>query len=279
VLIAKAAEGLRHLLRIVQNNCTEMKMTLSATKSKVLSKTPGAWEIFADNEVIGCLEKVKTFKYLGMHTGLSPSLGAAATRKRAMDLARRYKAGCLRVSKDGPDVVDVCLATWLNIALPSIVYGCESVPLSNSFLDDLDQIQGTVAKFMLGLPVSAPNVCSQVILGLKPVRQVVWAAQLRYYVRLQNQDGKRFSKDAFLDHLSGTWDSPYIRYITGIKRELGIVCGPVTPAHVNIVLNGYFLSKTNTRIFNLAIPTLRPLRGLRRLPCVDETSESQVWAT
>jgi hypothetical protein len=277
--MARTAERLRALIKIVENNCVDMKMKLSVTKSKVLSKSSDVWAIFGGGEVVGCLEKVKTFKYLGMHTCLSPSLGAAATRKRAMDLARRYKAGCMRVAKDGPDVVDVCLATWLNIALPSILYGCESVPLSNTFLDDLDQIQGSIAKFMLGLSVSAPNVCSQVVLGLKPVRQVAWAAQLGYYVRLLRQDSRRLSKDAFLDHLSGTWDSPYMRYISRVKREIGVVCGPLTPAHVKMVLNIHFLGVTNARISSLAIPTLRPLRGMRRLSCVNETSESQVWGT
>jgi hypothetical protein len=275
-LIARTADGLRALLDIVNIHCADLKMTLSVSKSKVLSKGPDVWEIIDDEQVVGCLEKVITFKYLGMNTCLSPSLGAAATRKRAMDLARRYKAGCLRVARDGPDQVEVCLATWLNIAIPSITYGCEVVPLSDSFLGELDRIQSAVAKSTLGLPVCAPNVCTQAVLGIRSVKHTVWAAQLKYFVRLCAQDEQRWSKDAFLDHLTGSWTSPYMKHITVMKRTLGIVAGPRSVRDVFLILNNYFLGVANKKIFELNLPALDPMHKLCRLPGVNESDQSQV---
>ena len=138
VLIARTAEGLRELIQIVMANCNDLKMKLSTPKSKVMSKSMDAWEIFDDNdEVVGCLEKVLKFKYLGVESCLSPFQGAMAMKKRAVAAARRYKSACLRVARDGPDTVDVAMATWLNIGIPVIMFGCESVPFSNTCMNEI----------------------------------------------------------------------------------------------------------------------------------------------
>ena len=120
------------------DNCKDLKMKLSTPKSKVMSKSMDAWEIFDDNdEVEGCLEKVLRFKYLGVESSLSPFQGAAAMKKRALVAARRYKSACSTVARDGPDRVDVAMATWLNIGVPIIMFGCESVPFSETCLSEI----------------------------------------------------------------------------------------------------------------------------------------------
>ena len=46
VLIARDADGLRLLRDIVQRHCAELDMTLSVSKSKVMSTTQDLWELF-----------------------------------------------------------------------------------------------------------------------------------------------------------------------------------------------------------------------------------------
>ena len=134
-------------------------------------------------------------------------------QKRALDLAKSYKGSCLRIARDGPDIVDLALSLWQNIAIPSVLYGCEAVPFSNQTVVEIARQQSCIGKYTLGLPSCAPNISSTVILGIKPFKQLLYSAQLKFYVRLSKQGNERWSKDALLDHLVGGWSSPYLKGI------------------------------------------------------------------
>ena len=140
--------------------------------------------------------------------------------KRASSLASTYRKNCISVARDGPDIVDLALALWLNIAMPSILYGCDVVLFSQTVIKEIERHQSAVGKFNLGLPPNAPNISTTTILGVKPFKELLYSAQLRYLVRLLKQEACRWSKDAFIDHLEGGWSSPYIKYMGEIRFEL-----------------------------------------------------------
>ena len=276
VLISRTAEGLQELLTIVQRHCSDLKMTLSVSKCKVMSNQMDAWVLFEGDEVSGCLDKVLTFKYLGIESNLSPSKGALAMRKRALTLAKKYKAACLWVSREGPDATEVALCTWLNIAIPSITFGCESVIFNETCLSELNRLQMGVGKEILGLPVCAPHVAVEVTLGLRSVKEVIYGRQLKFYLRLKQQESSRWSKDAWMDHLLGGWTSPYIAMISAIKHEVGMVRGPVSNKHVDEVLRHHFTAILNVKITNLGLPALNKVERRARADWVNETESSQV---
>ena len=201
VLIARTAEGLRELLKIVQLHCSDLRMTLSVVKSKVMSSSHDVWEFFDGGDIIGCLEKVLEFKYLGVETSLSPFKSGNAMRRRATALASSYRGACIRLARDGPDIIDLAMSLWSNIAMPSLLFGCETIPFTHQAIDEISRQQSSVGKFNLGLPSCAPNISTSVILGLKPFKELLYSAQLKYYVRLSKQPNDRWSKDAFLDNL------------------------------------------------------------------------------
>ena len=151
VLVARTAEALRMLLRIVEKHCSLLKMTLSISKSKIISTESQGWEIYDEEETVGCLEKVVQFKYLGLESQMSPYQGTQAVQKRTIASAKKYKAVCLRVSRDGPDMVEVGVTTWAQIGRPSFLYSTEFVPLSDTAIQELDRNQAAVCKDLLGL--------------------------------------------------------------------------------------------------------------------------------
>ena len=276
-LVARCPEGLRALLEIVQRHCKELGMTLAYPKCMVLSTYKDVWEMYSGDEVVGCLNKAIQCKYLGMETCLSPSKGALAMRRRALSLASRYHATCLRVARDGPDVVDLAMTLWSNVALPSILFGCEYVPFNVSTIQEISRHQNGVGKFTLGLQTCAPNVSSAAILGIRSFQEELYSRQLKFMVRLVGQSADRWSKDAYLDHLHGGWPSVYIQYMARVRDEVGMMRWPTSYKHVDIVINQFFLSRTNKELRRLELPALQSVAKRARLDYVNESAASKVW--
>ena len=276
VLISDSASGLRQLRDIVQRHVAELKMKLSIQKSKVMSSSHDVWELLEKEDVIGCLEKVLQFKYLGIETCLNPSKSASAMMKRAISLANKYRGTCIRLARDGPDIVDLALSIWSNIAMPSLLFGSEFIRFSEQAIEDISRQQSAVGKFTLGLPTCAPNVSTPAILGIKSFRELLYSKQLKFFVRLVNQPDDRWSKDALLENIYGGWSSSYLNYLATIRNEVGLNRWPVSEKEVDIVLQHHFLEKTNAEIDRLNLPAFEPLAKKRRLEHVNESLNSQV---
>lgn len=72
----------------------------------------------------------------------------------------------------------------MNVAVPAILYGCEMIPFSETAISEIERVLSQVVQYALGLPQSAASVCDQVDLGMKPFKQVLYEAQLKYYARV-----------------------------------------------------------------------------------------------
>ena len=276
VLVARDADGLRVQLGIVQRHCEELRMKLSVSKSKVMSSIQDVWELFSGDEVIGTLDNVLQFKYLGVEMKLSPTKAAAVMMKRATSLANNYMKACMGVAYDGPDIVDLALALWTNVAMPAILYGCEVVPFNKGSIGEIERRQSSVGKFTLGLPQNAPNISATTILGVKSFKELLYSAQLRYLARLLKQDSRRWSKDAFLDHLEGGWPSPYVKHMGEIRFEVGLSRWPRCNREIGNALDSHFLRENNEQIERLSLPALEPLAKRARMEHVDESEDSKV---
>ena len=76
--------------------------------------------------------------------------------------------------------------------------------------------------------------------------------------------------------MSGSWQSPYLAYISSIRTKLGVYSAPYIPAVWKQVSNKYFLSTLNKQIVQL--PWLQPQDSFQRLVYVCESKWSTVIA-
>ena len=151
-----------------------------------------------------------------------------------------------------------------------------TIPFTKQAIDEISRNQSRVGKFNLGLPSCSPNISTSVILGLKPFKELLYSAQLKFYVRLSKQSNDRWSKDALRDNICGGWSSPYIKMLSQIKQEVGMLKWPVSARHVDIVLSHHFMEQTNSEIRRLKLPALVPLSKRERMSHVNESPESKV---
>ena len=138
------------------------------------------------------------------------------------------------------------------------------------------RFQSALGKFTLGLPPCAPNISSSIVLGFPTFKEQLYSAQLRYLVRLFDQDADRWSKDALLDHLMGDWTSPYVNYMGEIQAELNLFKWPSTRKEVQVTVENHFKEKCNNSIERLSLPALKPSSKRGRMKHVNESRESQV---
>ena len=128
----------------------------------------------------------------------------------------------------------------------------------------------------LDLPWCTASLGVQHLLGLKTFKETLYTAQLKFLVRLQNQGSERWSRDAYLAHIHGNWRSPFLENVQKIKREVGMLRGPVSTNHVDMVIKNHFLRQLNNGISDMDLPALKEVSARRRARHVNDTVESKV---
>ena len=91
-----------------------------------------------------------------------------------------YLYSILSLVRSGPDRSKVALILWQQVALPSILYGCEVIPLTLQTISKIETAQNAVGKFVLQIPTSSANVAVHVDCGLLPVKYLVCERVLQY---------------------------------------------------------------------------------------------------
>ena len=270
ILIARDAAGLLRLLSLVRKHTEWLKMEMNTErdKSEVISPDGAVgddWPIQGGNdEVLLSLKQVIKYKYLGNVTYGSIRQTCLEKQKSCISKAHKYKGGCIHISHDGPDLVDMVMATWCNISIPAILHGCEMIPFSEETILEIERTQSQVAKFALGLPSSAANICAQIDLGMKSFRQVLYEHQLKFYIRVLQLPERFWVKQALLDHLSLRWKSPYMDYIMKMRSSLSLFELPMTSPRLLRFTSEYFVRLTNTSLSSLSLPWLEKIGTLSR---------------
>ena len=171
VMISHTAPGLKSLLCLVQRHCDVLRMKISEPKSQIISPSDEVWTLLNDNgEVTITLKAVIQYKYLGLQTFGSMYKTGQEKQKMSIVTAHRYKGACIKMTRMGPDTVALASSCWSQMAIPSILHGTESVPFTDTTIDEIERTQSQLAKFLLGLSISSQNICAQETLGWQMFR-------------------------------------------------------------------------------------------------------------
>ena len=281
VLISRTSAGLKTLFSLIKSHCDELLLEINTGegKSEVVSPSDEDWDILDDNgEVSLSLRQVLQYKYLGLECSLSPVQTCKMKQEKCVKTANKYKFACLHIGRRGPDMVDATLATWENIAIPSILFGCKTILFSETTIMAVERVQAQIAKNLLGLPSSTANICAQTELGVIPFRLALYKAQLAFYFRVLEMSSKRLAKKAMMEHLGRGWQSPYIKYILCIRRAVSLNFFPPTTRYMNTHLYSWSLSEVNATVASLSLPYVTPLKHFRRQSYVFEHSHLDTFA-
>ena len=284
VLVAGTREGLLDLLEIVYMHTVRLDLDINTgkDKSEILSQLGEAcdvWELKTETgETVLSLRQVLQYRYLGTEMFSTMYKTGVNKQKICVDKAYKYKNTCFYIAKDGPDLTDMLVATWCNIAIPAILSGCETIPFSDNSINEIEKVQSQVAKYALGLPIGAANVCAQIDLGFKTFRHLLFEHQLKFYVRTICLSRNRWVKQALSDHLTMTWNSPYLNYLHKVRVELNLYELPECPIVLTNMLETHFVKVTNTKLSSLSLPWIKPVERFSRLRYTREGLASETIA-
>ena len=275
VLFSPTAKGLKTIIKIVMKHCDRMKMSISESKSKVMTSSVTDFTFSNDfGEEVLTLDKVALYKYLGLEMYNSVWKTSIEKQKKALLKARQFKGACLSIANRGPDVSSLASCMWLNMAIPSILYACDSIPFSDSSILSINRVQSQLAKAVLGVPISAPNFVAQTEMGFRDFAHVLWLQQLKAFTRWRDLPDSRWAKLAMLEHLTSTeWHSKYFEYIVKVKNTISLPY-VYSDQMIELHLNKYFIDKLNKDIAKANLPAFKPVSVIKRNEFVNESEMS-----
>ena len=123
-------------------------MEINTSKSKYLSAKSGQKD--DPNKHIIPLEGVQLMKYLGSEVNHDPAahyLGKFS--ERAASKSQIYKKSIMRLSQTSSNPAMFAERLWESTALPSILYSSESLLVRSNELNQCEQSQDSLSKFIL----------------------------------------------------------------------------------------------------------------------------------
>ena len=159
------------------------------------------------------LEAAVSFKYQGIPLCSAPYSLFKSFNEQVKKKASNYVYSVLSLVRSGPDRSQLAHTLWTQVALPSILYGSNIIPLTQSSISEIEKCQAIVGKFILQLPRNSANVCSYLDAGLKPVWAEVSQRVLSYSSSIMHKSPSFWPRLAMDDHISYGVRSAYTRYL------------------------------------------------------------------
>ena len=222
IIIGKNKHSLDVLMAKTQTFFKNHRLKISETKSKIMSydSDTGHTTFQGSSDLPSLsLENVISFKYLGVPVSSSPRSLFKNYNEQVKKKARAYLASVLSLVKTGPDRSEMAHMLWTSIALPSILYGAEVVPLTQDTISEVEKCQSQVAKFALQIPRSSASVSANLDGGFCPVWATIAQKVILYSINTMKKPTSNWAKLALDDHLSLGSKSPYTRYLLKWKES------------------------------------------------------------
>ena len=261
VVIGSSRKALTELMGIATHFCHTHRLEISEKKSKVMTHdAPNGRTVFhgSPSQPQLSLDEVLSYKYLGAPLGSSPRNLFQAFNKQVRDRAQHFLIRVLSLVKTGPDRACLAHSLWTQIALPSILYGCDVLPLTQSTIDVVEKCQAAVGKFILQIPRSSANVSVHIDAGLKPVWAVIAEKVLLYCHSTMLKPPEFWPKIAMTENISLGDKSPYYKYLMKWKVSTssfdltpGLIKKAVKKAAVSSIINQQRINSTSTFAMNL----------------------------
>ena len=260
------------------------RLSVSQTKTKILSfSTKNEKQQFIGdfNPSPIHFDCVLSLKYLGIPFSNNTRSLFKEFNIKIIEKAESYSRAIFSFTREQFDRSISARLLWLNSALPSILYGCEVIPLSIVTIDRLQCIQNQIGKCILKIPKSSSNAAVAIDAGLMPIKFMISQRVLSYIQKFSFLELNYWPRKAFEWTSLNSTRSSYQSYIDYCKSIL--VTSPNMPQNLKDSINSstrkyiqHLRDKTYVTSFSLNMPFVNELFKLK--PWVHDGYSSKVYA-
>jgi len=168
------------------------------------------------------LRQVSEYEYLGIVQKITLVKTMNAKCATMVTKANSFLGSILKLRNTMPDQVDSYRAMWENIALPSILYGCDALPIDELTIYKLELAQRHIARSLLGVPKSSLNEITQLEMGFKPIILLVLQSKIKFYLKTQDQTKGCIATSKCMDMLKTLRKSEYLCNLDILLKEFGL---------------------------------------------------------
>ena len=225
VIISQEACTMHFLLAVLTKWSVDFKMTISIDKSEIMSTRQGPWELYAyEEDELMEIKSVDSFKYLGVNVTRSLRQTTLTMKKSMIKKAKSYAGALLRIRATEVDKVETTIKLWQAVGLSRILYGIETIPFDEITYKDLEAVQSSMGKQILGVRQSTGGIIVTTDLGLKPMTFPIYKRKLSFYFRVMSDSfqGSSLVK-ACMDWQICTGTTKYMEEINQIKLRTGVM--------------------------------------------------------
>ena len=241
VLLANSEKELQRMLDIASDFSRSWKLDFNSDKSKVLVvgkriDKDKLWKL--GNRYIS---ECDNYKYLGVY--FSRNLSDHAHVNEVVKKGNRISGYIKSVinSHDSFNRVYYGDILWKTLALPSINYACSVWTCgSKSDIDQIENLQLQMARYILKAPRNTPSVALYGDLGWQTIRSMHDIQRIKYLARLSNLDMHRWPKlmlnallnvNCNISQIRGKWLSTTREALRKCNMEYIIQCANTTDPH------------------------------------------------
>ena len=190
ILIVKCVEHMSMVINIVNKLFDEINMVISEVKSKIM-RFGKVSQLFKDSEgeSLG-FTQVLECRYLGVTVNNKASKYFGNFAADCVKKCVKYRGSIMNKAKSSYDPVFVVTELWSKVAVSSILYGAEVLPIKQKELRMMDSEAALIGKFALQLPSNSTNVISSIVAGVKTMTYEYYKRVLAYRARLEEKDDK-----------------------------------------------------------------------------------------
>ncbi|KAG0717602.1 hypothetical protein GWK47_054088 [Chionoecetes opilio] len=164
------------------------------------------------------IKRTKEYKYLGIWLD---DKGCEKTKHERIARANQWVGRLGSVARCRANKYEVVRGLWKGVAVPSIMYGLETMVWSRKELDRLEVTQNKAGRIALGANRYVAVEAIRGDMGWSTFRERIAKAGLRYRARLQRMDDSKWASKVWDWNMYGKWmkDSVKVERWTG---ELGM---------------------------------------------------------
>lgn len=223
VILSDTAEGLQKALDVLSLYCTEWKLQVNSSKTKVIvfsKRKLRRYPVFLFEGEI--LDRVDCFKYLGVHFSYNGSF--EVSKKTAIQQAQRAMYSLIGKARRLGLPIDIQLELFDSMVVPILLYGGEVWGCGK--LDIVERLHLKFCKFLLQAKSSTPTCMVYGELGRYPIAIACKVRIIQYWGSLLHGNADKYSfimyKIMYNHFINDKYVLPWVKSVKQILDDCGL---------------------------------------------------------